>query len=199
MCRILVVVEISSTRPTVDEVSDRALVLYAFVRRGSIEFVVNETGGDPGRIRQAESARRETDEWLEREGVWPAVTDAERRLIEAPSGSWPREAVADAMWRKESFGTLLWALEHLDEMPAYGLEFEQRVLDEAVMRYGSVAAFRAEGRLRPEDQIEAAWLEADAWYGATDDRAGDDAQVASAAAERFRALSWIRDRDAVPA
>jgi hypothetical protein len=50
------------TRPTVDEVSDRALVLYAFVRRGSIEFVVNESEGDPGRVRQAEAARRETDD-----------------------------------------------------------------------------------------------------------------------------------------
>jgi Domain of unknown function (DUF4272) len=187
------------TRPTVDEVSDRALVLYAFVRRGTIEYVVTETGGDPGRVRQAEGARRETDDWLEREGVWPAVTTEERRLFEAPSGSWPREAVADAMWRKESFGTLLWALEHVESIPPYGLEFEQQRLDEAVTRYGSVKAFRTEGRLRPDDQIETAWLEADAWFGATEGRAGDDANVASAAAERFRALSWLRDRDAAPA
>jgi hypothetical protein len=186
-------------RPTADEVSDRALVLYALVRRGTIEYVVSETGGDPGRVRQAETARRETDDWLERERVWPAVTDDERRLFEAPSGSWPREAVADAMWRKEAFGTLLWALEHLEAMPRYGLEFEQRRLDDAITRYGSVASFRAEGRLRPLDQIEAAWLEADAWFGATEGRAGEDAQVASAAAERFRALSWLRDRDAAPA
>jgi hypothetical protein len=186
-------------RPTRDEVSDRALVLYAFVRRGTIEFVVNETDGDPARIRQAEAARRETDRWLERERLWQAVTDDERRLLEAPSGSWPAEAVADAMWRKESFGTLLWGLEHLEEMPAYGLEFEQQQLDEAVARYGSVDAFRREGRLRADDQIEAAWLEADAWFGATEGRTGDDAQVASAAAERFRALSWLRDRDAAAA
>lgn len=191
--------DVGMTRPSVNEVSDRALVLYAFVRRGTIEYVVTETGGDPGRIRQAEAARRETDDWLEREGVWAAVLDTERSLLDAPSGSWPREAVADAMWRKEAFGSLLWALEHLSEMPAYGLEFEQRRLDEAVTRYGSVAAFRAEGRLRPDDQIEAAWLEADAWFGATEGRAGEDAQVASAAAERFRALSWLRDRDAAPA
>lgn len=196
---ILVVVETAATRPTVDEVSDRALVLYAFVRRGSIEFVVNETAGDPGRIRQAETARRETDDWLEREGVWPAVLDAERSLLEAPSGSWPREAVADAMWRKEALGTLLWALQHLDRMPVYGLEFEQQHLDEAIMRYGSADAFRSQGRLRPADEIEAAWLEADAWFGATEGRAGEDAQVASAAAERFRSLSWLRDRDAAPA
>jgi hypothetical protein len=192
-------VESAALRPTVDEVSDRALLLYAFVRRGSIEYVVTETGGDPGRLRQAEVARRETDGWLEREQVWRAVTDDERRLLEAPSGSWPREAVADAMWRKEALGTLLWALEHLEEMPRYGLEFEQQRLDEAIMRYGSVTSFRAQGRLRPDDQLEAAWLEADAWFGATEGRAGDDAHVASAAAERFRALSWLRDRRAAPA
>jgi len=187
------------TRPSVAEVSDRALVLYAFVRRGTIEFVVNETGGDPTRIRQAELARRETDAWLERERASSAVSEAERRMLDAPSGSWSREAVADAMWRKEAFGTLLWALGHLDEMPPYGLEFEQQRLDEAVVRYGSVDAFRSEGHLRLADQIEAAWLEADAWLGATEGRSGDDAQVASAAAERFRALSWLRDRDAAPA
>ncbi len=186
-------------RPSAGEVSDRALVLYALVRRGSIEYVVAETEGDFGRIRQAEAACRETDDWLEREAVWPAVTEAERRLFEGPSGSWPREAVADAMWRKEALGTLLWALEHLEVMPPYGLEFEQQRLDEAVMRYGSVDAFRSHGRLRPDEQIEAAWLEADAWFGATEGRAGEDAHVASAAAERFRALSWLRDRDAAPA
>ena len=187
------------TRPTVGEVSDRALVLVAFVRRGSIEFVVSETGGDPVRMRQAEAARREADDWLEREGVWPAVADGERRLLEAASGSWPREAVADAMWRKESLGTLLWALGHLDEMPEYGREFEQQRIDATIVRYGSVDAFRAEGRLRPDRGIEDAWVEADAWFGATEGRAGADAQVASGAAERFREITWLRDRDAPPA
>ena len=85
------------TRPSVGEVSDRALVLYALVRRGTIELVVNESEGELMRLRQAEGARRETDHWLEREGVWPAVTEEERRLFESPSGSWPAEAVTDAM------------------------------------------------------------------------------------------------------
>ncbi len=103
------------------------------------------------------------------------------------------------MWRKEAFGTLLWALQHLENMPDYGLEFEQQQLDEAITRYGSVDGFRSHSRLRAADEIERAWLEADAWFGATEGRAGEDAQVASAAAERFRALSWLRDRDAAPA
>ena len=187
------------TRPTATEVSDRALVLYAFSRRGTIEFVVSESGGDADRVAQAEQARAETDRWLERESVEAALTDLEHALLAAPSGSWPREAVADAMWRKESFGVLLWALEHLAELPPYPDEFAQPALDDAITRYGSVSSFRAQGHLRPADHIERAWMEADAWFGATEGRTGDDANVASIAAERFRALSWLRDRDAAPA
>jgi hypothetical protein len=186
-------------RPTAGEVADRALVLYALTRRGAIELVVADSDGDPGRVAAAERARFETDRWLERESVSQALTEVERRLFEASSGTWPAEAIADSMWRKESLGVLLWALEHVSELPAYGEEFAQQDLDEAITRYGSVSSFRAEGRLRPVEQIDAAWIEADAWFGVTDGRTGDDATVASISAERFRALSWLRDRDAAPA
>ena len=50
-----------AARPTADQVADRALVLYALVRRGYIEHVIANTDGDPLRIRQGESAREETD------------------------------------------------------------------------------------------------------------------------------------------
>jgi Domain of unknown function (DUF4272) len=186
-------------RPTATEVADRALVLYAFTRRGTIELVVSESGGDLSRIAQAERARTETDHWLERESVLAAVTDVERRLLDAPSGSWPEAAIADAMWRKESLGVLLWALEHIEVLPSYADELVQQTLDDVITRYGSVSSFRAQGHLRPDDQIDKAWLEADAWFGATEGRPGDDATVASIAAERFRALSWLRDREQGPA
>ena len=39
-------------------------------------------------------------------------------------------------------------------------------------------------------------MEADAWVGATEDREGEDATLASVAAERYRALSWLRDAGA---
>jgi len=120
-------------------------------------------------------------------------------LLEAPSGSWPAEAIADAMWRKEALGTLLWALQHLADMPDYGVEFEQQTLDDAITRYGSVSAFRTEGLLRDEVELERAWMEADAWYGATEGSEGSDASTASIAAERYRAFSWLRDADARPA
>ena len=148
------------------------------------------------RIRQGESARQETDRWLGREGLQEELTDVERRLFDAPSGSWTKDATADAMWRKESLGALLWALQHVAEMPPYDREFDQTVLDDAIMRYGSVSGFRAEGLLRQNDDLDRAWMEADAWFGATEGRDDDDATIASIAAERYRALSWLRDAGA---
>lgn len=186
-------------RPSAQQVSDRALILYALVRRGFIEHVIASTDGDPLRIRQAESARLESDRWLDRERLIDALVDDERRLLDATSGSWPQGATTDVMWRKEALGALLWALQHLPSMPEYGMEFEQQALDEAITRYGSVASFRAEGLLRPEEELERAWMEADAWFGATEGREDDDASIASIASERYRAFSWLRDANARPA
>jgi hypothetical protein len=185
--------------PSVVDISNRALVLYALTRRGAIELVVSESGGEPSRIAQAERARVETDRWLTQESLSDALTEAERLLFGATSGSWPADAINDAMWRKESLGVLLWALQHVAEMPSAATEFEPSELDDAITRYGSVSSFRGNGSLRPAGQIEDAWLEADAWFGATEGRTGEDATLASIAAERFRALSWLRDASAAPA
>jgi hypothetical protein len=185
-------------RPTAIVIADRALVLYALVRRGYIEHVIASTDGDPVRIRQGEAARQETERWLGRESLHQALTDVERRLFDAASGSWSADATADAMWRKEALGALLWALQHVAEMPPYDHEFDQTVLDDAIMRYGSVSGFRAEGRLRDEQDLDRAWMEADAWFGATEGEGDDDATIASIAAERYRALSWLRDAVARP-
>jgi hypothetical protein len=185
--------------PTASQVADRVLVLYAVTRRGAIELVVNETGGDPGRVAQAERARSENDAWLERESLMDALTPTERSLFAARSGTWPREAINDAMWRKEAMGVLLWGLHHLDAMPPFGREFDQNELDGVITGYGSVSSFRSNGALRELNEVSEQWLEADAWFGATEGRIGEDAAFASIAAERFRALSWFRDASAAPA
>jgi len=179
--------------PADDRVSDRALVLYAFVRRASIEYAVGEFGHDPQRVGQAETARRETTHWLAREGLADAPTETERTLLEADSGTWPASAIADGMWRKEALGALLWALRHVEGLPAIDEEFEFSVLHERIERYGSVSAFRANGALREADELETAWREADTWLGATEGRGGDDATLASISAERARALAWVLD------
>lgn len=185
--------------PTADEASDRVLVLYALVRRATIELALGEFGHEPRRIGQAERARDETSRWLERESLTNAPTELERTLLEAPSGTWPAEAITDQMWRKEAMGVVMWALRHVELLPGFGEEFEVPVLNQRIESYGSTSSFRANGRLRSDEELHAAWLEADAWFAATEDAFGEDATLASISAERVRALGWLRDRDAAPA
>jgi Domain of unknown function (DUF4272) len=179
--------------PTAAQVADRALLLYALARRASIELTLAEAGDAPRRFAQAETARVETDRWLARESLADTGDDVERRLLGAPSGSWPGDAVRDGLWRKEALGVLLWSLGHVVTMPPADEEFEVSVLNERIERYGSVSSFRANGRLRPIDELEAAWRQADAWLAATEGGRADDAPIASINAERLRALGWLRD------
>jgi hypothetical protein len=178
--------------PDAAAAADRALCLYAFTRRGAIEYALGEFGNDPRRFAQAEAARVETDRWLDANALRSALTPTETRLLEAESGAWPAPAIADAMWRREALGALLWALGHLESMPPMNVEFVQADLEEAITRSGSVESFRVAGRLRSPEQIDAAWREADAWLGATEDATGEDAALASVSAERTLALSWLR-------
>ena len=182
-------------RPSARQVADRALVLYAMVRRASIELIVAETR-DQMRRRQAESARLETEEWFERESLTEALTDVERTLFDAPTSAWPPEAIADGMWRKEALGVLLWALRMVDAMPPIDHEFSVEDLNAAIESPGSVSVFRATARLRDPGEIEAAWREADTWFGATEGADGTDSTLASISAERSRALGWLRASDA---
>jgi hypothetical protein len=185
-------------RPSARQVADRALVLYAMVRRASIELIVAETR-DQVRRRQAEGARVETERWFERESLTDALTETERSLFDAPTAAWPPEAIADGMWRKESLGVLLWALRMIGDLPAIDAEFAVEDLNAALESPGSVSVFRATARLRDPGEIEAAWREADTWFGATEGAIGDDSALASISAERSRALAWLRDTSAAPA
>jgi hypothetical protein len=185
-------------RASARQVVDRALVLYAMVRRASIELIVAETR-DQVRRRQAEGARLETERWFERESLTGALTHTERRLFDAPTAAWPPDAIADGMWRKESLGVLLWALRMIDRLPPIDREFAVEDLNAAVESPGSVSVFRATARLRDPAEIEAAWREADTWFGATEGAAGDDSTLASISAERSRALAWLRDTSAATA
>ena len=187
-----------SARPTAAEVSDRALVLYALIRRASIEAVLEE-GPDTRRLAQAERAKVETDRWLVRESLDGALSPIERTLFDGANGSWPHEAIADGLWRKESLGVLLWALEHVDQLPQIDEEFEVEVLNQRIQSYGNESSFRSNGRLRGDAELDAAWHEADTWLAATEGRTGEDVTLASISAERRCALSWLRDRDAEPA
>ncbi|MEP6973617.1 MAG: DUF4272 domain-containing protein [Actinomycetota bacterium] len=182
-------------RPSARETADRALVLYALVRRAAIEVILTD-GDEPLRRRQAENARQETEHWLERESLLQALSPVERTLFDAPTAAWTPEAIADGLWRKEALGVLLWALKLVERMPAIDVEFEVAALNAAIEGAGSVSSFRAAARLRDPSEIEAAWREADTWFGATEGAIGEDSTLASISAERSRALAWLRHANA---
>jgi hypothetical protein len=184
-----------SDRPTSREAADRALILYAFVRRGYIEHVLDDADADPGRVEQAERARKDTDAWLAEHDLTGALTETEGRLLEAESGLWPPEAIVDAVWRKEALGTLLWALGHFESIPPYDTEFDQPALDAAIVDSGSVDRFRAVSLLRADDELMRALGEADTWHGALAGTEEDDAAMISLSAERRWALSWLLGDD----
>jgi hypothetical protein len=184
-----------SERPSARQAADRSLVLYALVRRATIEAIVEESH-DQVRRRQAEGARLETERWFERESLTDALTDTERSLFAAETTAWPPEAIADGMWRKEALGVLLWALRAVPELPAISQEFDVDDLNAAIEQAGSVSVFRSTARLRDPADIEAAWREADTWFGATEGALGEDRTLASISAERSRALGWLRDANA---
>ena len=185
-------------RPSARQTADRALILYAMIRRAAIEVVVTD-GDDPLRRRQAENARHETEGWLERESLTEALTPTERALFDAPTAAWSPEAIADGLWRKEALGVLLWALRLVERMPAIDTEFVVEELNAAIEGAGSVSSFRAAARLRDPAETEAAWREADTWFGATEGAAGEDSALASISAERSRALAWLRHANAATA
>lgn len=185
--------------PSIDQISERALVLYALIRRAAIEVALDGFDGDPTRVQQAEAARAETDRWLEGESLTRALTPTESSLLSAPSRSWPREAVIDMLWRKEALGVLLWFLGHVDSMPPVGDEFDVVVLNRRIEAYGSVQSFRVAGRPRLQEALTGALDEANTWLAATEGRSGPDATLASVSAERARALTWLSDGDAAPA
>ena len=182
-------------RPSARETADRALILYALIRRAAIEVIV--TGGDDlMRRRQAENARQETEHWLERESLTEALTPTERGLFDAPTAAWSPEAIADGLWRKEALGVLLWALRLVEGMPAIDTEFVVEDLNAAIEGAGSVSSFRSAARLRDPSEIEVAWREADTWFGATEGATDEDHTLASISAERSRALAWLRHANA---
>jgi hypothetical protein len=141
---------------------------------------------------QAEAARIEQDRWLDDHHLRESLTESEAQLLAAGSGTWPKEAVHDSLWRKETLGVLLWALQHLESIPPYGEDFVQEEMDKAITRSGSVEQFRQLGRLREDDELAAAWREADTWFAATEGATGEDAALSSVAVERLRALDWLR-------
>ena len=148
-------------------------MLYAFVRRGTIEHVLDDADADPGRVAQAERARAETDRWLAANDLEDALTETEARLLGAESGLWPPEAIVDAVWQPRG-----------PRRPAVGARAPRggsrpttpsstsRRWTRPSWTPARCERFRAVSRLRDDDELLRALGEADTWHGAPGGRRG---------------------------
>lgn len=85
----------TNLRPAI-EVAKRSIVLYAV---SAVGF--------------GASAER-ASKWLQKEGLWDAVTPKEKALLVETNS--PQQDIANASWRVESLWTLLWCLRKIDSL-----------------------------------------------------------------------------------
>lgn len=116
------------------EVAKRCLVLYAVVAAGHRE------------------PRRKLARWLQKVGLWEAVSPAEAELLQAEAMTERQEIVAT--WRVEALFTLLWALGKVATLPPpvelCDVQLVRRVLPPL---FSSAASFIMAARLRGADEI----------------------------------------------
>ena len=148
-------------RPGAAAVARRAVILAVVYGRGEIEASSGQSDEA-----ESESTRRRMPTWTDQVGLATTVTASERKLLSCPVGRLSRQDVVDASWRLESLGALLWALQELEVILAYDVQFTPGVL-RAVPVPGTreqVSEFVRRARLRPHEVIERARGVAELWH-----------------------------------
>lgn len=142
------------------ETAARAIVLGAVCRRAYLELPERpEAADDP------EGERFDLSAWLRDEGLQPAISPTERRLLETRLGRIPRDDADAASWRGEALAALGWALGLLDEMPPYDAPADLDALMTLIPGpWDKTAPFRGGAPLRDEPAIAAARETAELWH-----------------------------------
>jgi hypothetical protein len=169
--------------------SRRALCLGALVMRGDFEEMMRASA-DPYTRKLHENVSHELDGWLERTGLVKDQSPEERRMFAQPAGTWADQDVYDASWRRESLGTLHWALRVLDELPPWDRPFDRSDVIKPLGLFEDPADYESAASRRPKAEIEAAREQA-----ASRHREAPSAGLeTSIAFERHYALNWLCGR-----
>jgi hypothetical protein len=129
--------------PSRDRVAQRALAMAALAWRAQLERET-PTG--------AAADVAVASDWLEKHGVFGAMSGPEQALARAPFGSWSEKQVLDCGWCIEAAVVLAWAL-HLTELPAHDTQASAAELPRMLGLFAAApAALTAE--LRPASEID---------------------------------------------
>ena len=152
-------------------VAARAVIVAAICRRAYLELAPTDQASD-----DPEGDRFDLAAWISEQGLEPALTHSERRLLKARLGKVPADEVVSASWQIEGLAVLAWALRLLDEAPDYDQPVDPfTLLSRVPAPWDATQEFRTAGLLRTEPEIARERERAELWHW----RGGVDALVAS--------------------
>lgn len=112
-------------------VAYRALCLGALLKRAELEISIQERDewSVSDKVQQhfiykQEQASEKLNRWLIDEHISEYLSETERYLLTKPLGKWSERTLISVGWRTESLGTMLWALNRLDTIPDYDIQFD---------------------------------------------------------------------------
>ena len=100
-------------------VAYRALSMGALLKRGKLEVSTQDYS-----TQTDVASHQKLNHWLITENIQSHLSETEQYLLAKPLGTWSERTLTMVGWRTEALGTMLWALNRLDDLPAYDTQFE---------------------------------------------------------------------------
>ena len=140
------------------EVAVRLVILGAVCRRAFLETQPGGAHENP------EADRFDLHAWLREEGLAPALSPSEARLLRTPVGRVGDEDAAAASWQTEALVALGWALRLVAAMPPYDTTADPAPLLAGLPSpWEPIAGFVRDARLRAETEIATERERAELW------------------------------------
>lgn len=151
-------------------VAYRALCLGALLRRSELELNLQELHrfDTPDAVRDDVLNRQfqlntRLGRWAQREQLRAHFTRTERLWMDAPLGTWSERTLVTVTWQVESLGMLLWALNWLDDIPAYDEQFDPEPVLAPLEILTPAIDFIWCAQLRPRDELDSLRDQAELW------------------------------------
>jgi hypothetical protein len=175
-------IEINLRPPAV--VAARAIVVATICRRAHLELAAQDLIGD-----DPEGERFDLAAWIVEEGLDPALTPAEQRLLKSRLGRIAREELVAASWQAEGLAALAWALGLSDDVdwPAN----PGPLLALVPAPWDSSRALRSGAKLRSEAAIALERERAELWYWRAETETEDVRALVREVAEEAHAAGLL--------
>ncbi|MGJ3241125.1 MAG: DUF4272 domain-containing protein [Anaerolineae bacterium] len=104
------------------------------------------------------------EHWLLNEGLSAHLCETERFVLSRPLGSWSERTTLAVRWRTEALGMMLWALNRLDDIPAYDTPFDLDTMLVVLDIYHPTIDFIWLATLRPDFELARRRDQAEVWH-----------------------------------